>query len=71
MAEQRRVKQTVRIRVECELPADDALCREGDRPVIEPARKRVLVALLKWVKPIEGSFPEIATPPPESGRAAP
>lgn len=75
MSEQRRVKlfrdgrnQTVRIPVEFELPGDEAIMhRDGDRLVIEPVRKRGLVALLKSMKPIEESFPKIEDPgpPPE------
>jgi antitoxin VapB len=35
--------------------------------VIEPVRKRGLVALLKSMKPIDESFPDVAdpVPPPE------
>jgi antitoxin VapB len=75
MSEQRHVKlfrngrnQAVRIPVEFELPGDAAIMhRDGDRLVIEPVRKRGLVALLKSMKPIEESFPEIddPVPPPE------
>lgn len=41
--------------------------RDGDRLVIEPVRRRGLVALLKAMKAIEESFPEIKdpAPPPE------
>jgi antitoxin VapB len=76
MPEQRRVKlfrngrnQAVRIPVEFELPGDEAIMhREGDCLVIEPARKRGLVALLKSMKPIEEAFPDIhdAAPTPRS-----
>jgi antitoxin VapB len=75
MSEQRHVKlfrngrnQAVRIPVEFELPGDAAIMhRDGDRLVIEPVRKRGLVALLKSMKPIKESFPEIddPVPPPE------
>ncbi|WP_029586752.1 antitoxin [Bradyrhizobium sp. URHD0069] len=75
MADQRHVKlfrngrnQAVRIPVEFELPGDEAIMhRDGDRLVIEPVRKRGLVALLKSMKPIDESFPEIddPVPPPE------
>jgi len=55
--------QAVRIPVEFELPGNDAIMhREGDRLVIEPVRKRGLLALLKTMKPIEESFPEIEDP---------
>ena len=55
MSEQRHVRlfrngrnQAVRIPVEFELPGDEAIMhRDGERLVIEPVRKRGLVALLK------------------------
>ena len=50
--------QAVRIPVEFELPGDDAIMhRDGDRLVIEPVRKRGLVALLKTMKPLDEDFP--------------
>jgi antitoxin VapB len=60
--------QAVRIPVEFELPGDEAIMhREGDRLVIEPVRKRGLVALLKSMKPLGEEFPAIddAVPAPE------
>jgi antitoxin VapB len=61
--------QAVRIPVELELPGDEAIMhRDGDRLVIEPVRKRGLIALLKTMKPIEESFPEIDDPPPAPER---
>ena len=60
--------QAVRIPVEFELPGDEAIMhRDGDRLVIEPVRKRGLVALLKKMKPVDEAFPEIDDPvsPPE------
>jgi antitoxin VapB len=73
MSEQRHVKlfrngrnQAVRIPVEFELPGDEAIMhRDGERLVIEPVRKRGLVALLKSMKPLDESFPEIEDPVPE------
>jgi len=75
MGEQRRVRifrngrnQAVRIPVEFELPGDEAIMhRDGDRLVIEPVRKRGLVALLASMTPIDEAFPEIddPVPPPE------
>jgi antitoxin VapB len=57
--------QAVRIPVEFELPGDEAIMhRDGDRLVIEPLRKRGLVALLRTRKPLEEGFPEIDDPPP-------
>jgi antitoxin VapB len=72
MSEQRHVKlfrngrnQAVRIPVEFELPGDEAIMhRDGDRLVIEPVRKRGLIALLKSMKPLEEVFPEIDDPVP-------
>jgi antitoxin VapB len=72
MPEQRHVRlfrngrnQAVRIPVEFELPGDEArMHRDGDRLVIEPVRKRGLVALLKAMKPLEEDFPEIVDPVP-------
>jgi len=74
MAEQRRVRlfrngrnQAVRIPVEFELLGDEAIMhRDGDRLVIEPVRKRGLLALLRTMKPIEEAFPEIDDPVPPS-----
>ena len=75
MDEQRHVRlfrngrnQAVRIPVEFELPGDEAIIRrDGDRLVIEPLRKRGLVALLKSMKPSNEDFPGIEdlAPSPE------
>ena len=72
MSEQRRVRpfrngrnQAVRIPVEFELPGNEAIMhRDGDRLVIEPLRKRGLVALLKSMKPVNEDFPDIVDPVP-------
>jgi antitoxin VapB len=72
MPEQRHVRlfrngrnQAVRIPVDFELPGDEAIMhRDGDRLVIEPLRKRGLLALLKTMKPMDASFPEINDPVP-------
>ena len=57
--------QAVRIPVEFELPGDEAIMhRDGDRLVIEPVRKRGLIALLKTMKPLVEDFPEIDDPVP-------
>ena len=57
--------QAVRIPVELELPGDEAVMhRDGDRLVIEPVRKRGLVALLETMKPLAEVFPEIDDPLP-------
>jgi antitoxin VapB len=72
MSEQRHVRlfrngrnQAVRIPLEFELPGDEAIMhRDGDRLVIEPVRKRGLIALLKTMKPLDERFPEIDDPMP-------
>jgi antitoxin VapB len=72
MPEQRHVRlfrngrnQAVRIPVEFELQGDEAIMhRDGDRLVIEPLRKRGLVALLKTMKPLTEDFPDIDDPAP-------
>jgi antitoxin VapB len=57
--------QAVRIPVEFELPGDEAtMRRDGDRLVIEPVRKRGLIALLRTMKPLDERFPEIDDPVP-------
>jgi len=57
--------QAVRIPVEFELPGDEAIIhRDGERLVIEPVRKRGLVALLKTMKPLDEEFPWIEDPLP-------
>jgi antitoxin VapB len=75
MADQRHVKlfrngrnQAVRIPVEFELPGDEAVMhRDGDPLVIEPPRKRGLIALLATMKPLDEDFPEIEDRPPGGG----
>ena len=42
--------------------------RDGDRLVIEPVRKRGLVALLRTMKPLDESLPEIDDPAPAPER---
>jgi len=57
--------QAVRIPVEFELPGNEAIMhRDGDRLVIEPVRKRGLLALLKSMSPLDEEFPEIDDPVP-------
>jgi len=76
MSEPRHVKlfrngrnQAVRIPVEFELPGHEAIMhRDGDRLVIEPVRKRGLIALLKTMKPIDEDFPQIDDPVPTPER---
>jgi antitoxin VapB len=67
MQHERRVKlfrngrnQALRIPVEFELPGKEALVhREGDRLVIEPVRKRSLLALLATLGPLDVDFPDV------------
>jgi antitoxin VapB len=62
--------QAVRIPVEFELPGDEAIIhRDGDRLVIEPVRKRGLIALLQAMKPLDEDFPEIDDPVPPAESA--
>ncbi|MEA2882205.1 MAG: antitoxin VapB [Bradyrhizobium sp.] len=57
--------QLIRIPAEFELPGQEAIMyRDGDRVVIEPARKRGLLALLETMKPFDGDFPKIDDQPP-------
>jgi len=77
MGEQRHVRlfrngrnQAVRIPVEFELPGDEAIMhRDGEKLVIEPDRKRGLLALLETMKPVDEEFPQIDDPVPEPERA--
>jgi len=72
MPEKRRVRlfrngrdQAVWIPVEFELPGNEAIIhRDGNRLVIEPVRKRGLLALLKAMKPLNEDFPGIEHPVP-------
>jgi antitoxin VapB len=58
--------QAVRIPREFELPGKDAIMRkEGDRLIIEPARRKSLLALLATIKPIDEDLPPIAKKPPK------
>jgi antitoxin VapB len=61
--------QAVRIPLEFELPGDEAIMhRDGDRLVIEPVRRRSLVALLKSMTPLDEEFPRIDDPVPAAER---
>jgi antitoxin VapB len=61
--------QAVRIPVEFELPGSEAIMhRDGDRLVIEPVRKRGLVALLQTMQPLDEAFPPIDDPAPAPER---
>ena len=56
--------QSVQIPNGFELPGKDAIMRkEGDRLIIEPARPRSLLALLKTLAPLDETFPPIPDVP--------
>jgi antitoxin VapB len=58
--------QALRIPREFELQSKEAIMRkEGNRLIIEPARRKSLVELLDTWEPIEEDFPPIPDPPPE------
>ena len=58
--------QAVRIPREFELPGEDAILRkEGRRLILEPARRKSLLAVLAKLKPLDEDFPEIKDLPPE------
>jgi antitoxin VapB len=71
MSDHRRVRlfrsgrnQVVRIPLEFELPGNQAIMhRDGDQLVIEPIRKRGLLALLRTMQPTN-DLPEIDDPIP-------
>ena len=73
MLAERRVKlfkngrnQAVRIPREFELPGEEAVMRkEGERLIIEPMRKKSLLALLASWEPIDEEFPPIDDKPPK------
>ena len=57
--------QAVRVAVELGLPGNEAVMhRDGDRLVIEPLRKRELVALLRTMRPLNEELPQIDDPVP-------
>ena len=52
--------QAVRIPRELELPGKEAIMRkEGERLIIEPARRKSLLAELAALPPLDEEFPEI------------
>jgi antitoxin VapB len=59
--------QAIRIPVEFELPGDEAIIsRDGDRLIIEPLRKKSLLALRAIWEPLDEDFPEIEYVPTKS-----
>jgi antitoxin VapB len=58
--------QAVRIPREFEMPGNEAVMRkEGDRLIVEPARRKSLLEVLATLSPIEEDFAPIDDPPPE------
>ena len=58
--------RAVRIPREFEFPEEDAIMRkEGKRLIIEPAPRKLLLAVLKTLKPLDEDFPAIDDSPPE------
>jgi Virulence-associated protein and related proteins len=56
--------QAVRIPVEFELPGDTVLIsRDGDRLIIEPVRRKGLLALLASWNPIDDDLPDVEDTP--------
>lgn len=52
--------QALRIPRDLELEGDEAILRkEGDRLIIEPIRKRRLLALLASLQPLAEEFPDV------------
>ncbi len=52
--------QALRIPRDFELEGDEAIVRkEGDRLIVEPARKRGLLAVLASLEPMDESFPDV------------
>jgi len=70
MAERKHVKlfrygrnQAIFVPFEFQLPGNEvSMRRDGDRLIIEPIRKRGLIALLKTMKPVKDELPEINDP---------
>lgn len=58
--------QALRIPRDFELPGNEAILRkEGDRLIVEPARRRSLLQVLESLEPLTEDFPEIEDRPPD------
>ena len=58
--------QAVRIPREFELPGDEAVMhKEGERLIIEPSKKKSLLAVLAGLSPLDEEFPPIEDAPPD------
>lgn len=58
--------RAVRIPREFEFPGEDAIMRkEGKKLIIEPARRKSLLAVLRTLNPLDEDFPQIVDSPPE------
>lgn len=58
--------QAVRIPREFELPGDEAtIRREGEALIIEPARRKSLLAILSTLETLDEEIGPIERPPPE------
>lgn len=61
--------QAVAIPAEFELPGDTALIRrDGDRLIVEPVRKKGILALIETWEPLDESLPDIEDPPAAAER---
>ncbi len=59
--------QVLRIPRELELPGNEAVLRkEGERLIVEVAKRPRLLAVLATLEPLDEDFPTIEDPPPES-----
>lgn len=58
--------QALRIPREFELPGDEAIVRQdGNRLIVEPSSRPMLLDLLRGWEPLEEEFPDIADTAPE------
>jgi antitoxin VapB len=62
-----KIERQVRLFRDFELPGKDAVIRkEGERPIVEAAPRKPLLALLATLKPLDEEFPEMADLPPRA-----